>query len=120
MKKPETKRMKNLIWAMVAVNLLAGCDTFEDMASAQQPKHIEISAGKQVQIDGQKVAIAGTSQCLADTSRHDCIVITPDTKAVEVLVGYPGQPRREAWTVNQVGDQRLLKSGKGSIVISAD
>lgn len=24
--------------------------TFEDMASAQQPKHIEICAGKQVQI----------------------------------------------------------------------
>lgn len=50
MKKPETKRIKNLIWAVVTVNLLAGCDTFEDMASTQQPKHIEISAGKQVQI----------------------------------------------------------------------
>ena len=112
--------MKNLIWAMVAVNLLAGCDTFEDMASAQQPKHIEISAGKQVQIDGQKVAIAGTSQCLADTSRHDCIVIAPDTQVVEVLVGYPGQPRREAWTVKQVGEQRQLISGKGSTVIAAN
>lgn len=112
--------MKNLIWAMAAVNLLAGCDTFEEMASAQQPKHIEINAGKQVQIDGKKVAIAGTSQCQADTSRHDCIVIAPDTQVVEVLVAYPGQPRREAWTVKQVGEQRQLISGKGSPVIAAN
>lgn len=109
-----------LFGVAVAVCLLAGCDTIEDVASAQQPKAIEIGAGYQVQIDGQKVAIAGTSQCVADTSRHDCIVIAPHTQVVEVLVGYPGQPRREAWTVNQVGDQRLLKSGKGSIVISAN
>lgn len=49
-----------LIGVAVAVCLLAGCDTIEDMASAQQPKAIEIGAGYQVQIDGQKVAIAGT------------------------------------------------------------
>lgn len=109
-----------LIGVAVAVCLLAGCDTIEDMASAQQPKAIEIGAGYLVQIDGQKVAIAGTSQCLADTSRHDCIVIAPDTQVVEVLVGYPGQPRREVWTVKQVGEQRQLISGKGSPVIAAN
>ena len=65
-------------------------------------------------------AIAGTSQCLADTSRHDCIVIAPDTQVVEVLVGYPGQPRREVWTVKQVGEQRQLISGRGSPVIAAN
>ncbi len=86
----------HLIGAAVAVSLLAGCDTIEDMA------------------------IAGTSQCLADTSRHDCILIAPDTQVVAVLVGYPGQPRREAWTVKQVGEQRQLISGKGSTVIAAN
>jgi len=109
-----------LIGVAVAVCLLAGCDTIEDMASALQPKAIEIGAGYQVQIDGQKVAIAGTSQCLADTSRHDCIVIAPNTQVVEVLVGYPGQLRREAWTVKQMGEQRQLISGKGSTVIAAN
>lgn len=109
-----------LIGVAVAVCLLAGCDTIEDMASAQQPKAIEIGAGYLVQIDGQKVAIAGTSQCLVDTSRHDCIVIAPDTQVVEVLVGYPGQPRREVWTVKQVGEQRQLISGRGSPVIVAN
>lgn len=117
----------SLIGAVVAVSLLAGCDAIEDMASAQPSKPIEIRAGYQVQIDGKQVAIAiaGTSQCLTDTSRHDCIVIAPDTKVVEVLVddpvaGYPGLPRREAWTVKQVGEQRQLISGKGSMVIPAN
>lgn len=110
----------HLIGAAVAVSLLAGCDTIEDMASAQQPKAIEIGAGYQVQIDGQPVAIAGTSQCLTDASRHNCIVIALDTNVIEVLVGYPGQPRREAWTVKQAGEQRQLISGKGSTVMVAN
>lgn len=115
----------SLIGAVVAVSLLTGCDAIEDMASAQPSKPIEIRAAYQVPIDSKLVAIAGTSQCLTDTSRHDCIVIAPDTKVVEVLVddpvaGYPGLPRREAWTVKQVGEQRLLISGKGSMVIPAN
>ncbi|WP_368170960.1 hypothetical protein [Aeromonas sp. R9-2] len=40
--------------------------------------------------------------------------------AVCLLVGYPGQPRREAWTVKQVGEQCQLISGKGSPVIAAN
>ncbi|GAB1129871.1 hypothetical protein [Aeromonas hydrophila] len=119
------KPLAPMIAAAVAVSLLAGCDTIEDMAITQHPQAIEIAAGYQVQIDGKPVAIAGTSQCIADTSRHDCIVIAPDTKVVEVQVdapvaGYPGLPRREAWTVKQVGDQRHLIWGAGSMVIPAN
>lgn len=119
------KPLAPMIGAAVAVSLLAGCDTIEDMAITQHPQAIEIGAGYQVQIDGKPVTIAGTSQCIADTSRHDCIVIAPDTKVAEVLVdapvaGYPGLPRREAWTVKQVGAQYQLIWGTGSTVIAVN
>lgn len=123
--KAEQKALTPMIGAAVAVSLLVGCDTIKDMAITQPPQAIEIGAGYQVQIDGKPVAIAGTSQCMTDASRHDCIVIAPDTEVVEVLVdapvaGYPGLPRREAWTVKQVGDQRHLIWGTGSTVIAAN
>lgn len=119
------KPLAPMIGAAVAISLLAGCDTIENMAITQHPQGIEIGAGYQVQINGKPVAIAGTSQCIADTSRHDCIVIAPDTKVVEVLVdapvaGYPGLPRREAWTVKQVGAQYQLIWGTGSTVIAVN
>lgn len=113
--------MMRLIWVLVAGGFLSGCDVFEELAAAQQPtKVIEIVGGYRVQINGQLVAIAGTSQCRSDASRHDCIVVTPDTSVVEVLVGYPGQPRREAWTVKRVGEQRQLLQVDGSTVMVAD
>lgn len=123
--KASRQHLTPMIGAAVTVSLLGGCDTIEGMAITQHPQAIEIGAGSQVQIDGKLVAIAGTDQCMADASRHDCIVIAPDTKVVEVLVdapvpGHPGLPRREAWTVKQVGDQRHLIWGAGSMVIPAN
>ncbi|GJA77580.1 hypothetical protein [Aeromonas caviae] len=112
--------MMRLIWVLVAGGFLSGCDVFEELTAAQQPKVIEIVGGYRVQINGQPVAIAGTSQCQSDASRHDCIVVTPNTSVVEVLVGYPGQPRREAWTVKRVGEQKQLFRGDGSTVMVAD
>ncbi|MFQ2284927.1 hypothetical protein [Aeromonas dhakensis] len=112
--------MMRLIWVLVASGFLSGCDAFDDLAATQQPKTIEIVSGYRVQINGQPVAIAGTSLCRSDKSRHDCIVVTPDTSVVEVLVGYPGQPLREAWTVKRVGEQRQLLRGDGSTVMVAN
>ncbi|MGL5489177.1 MAG: hypothetical protein ACRDC6_23240 [Shewanella sp.] len=76
--------------------------------------------GYRVQINGQSVAIAGTSLCRSHKSRHDCIVVTPDTSVVEVLVVYLGQSLREAWTVKRVGEQRQLLRGDGSTVMVAN
>lgn len=111
--------MKKLIWVFVAGCLLSGCDAFDEQARAQQPKPIEIGSGYKVQIGSELVSISGTSECITDSSLSDCIIITPDTKVVEVLIAFPDRLQREAWTITRTGKQMMLRRGDGSYVIQA-
>ncbi|MFM4936127.1 hypothetical protein ACET94_16605 [Aeromonas veronii] len=92
---------------------------FKEIANVQSPKVVEIRGGHMVNIDGKNVPISGTSQCVSDEKSQDCIVITPETKVVEVWVGFPDGPLKEAWTVKKVGDQMLLNRGGGSYIFQA-
>lgn len=109
-----------LIWVLVAGGLLSGCDVFKELANAQQPKTVEIGAGYMVHIDGKLVPITGTSECVTDKSQRDCIVVTSDTKTVEVLVGFTDRPPQETWTVERTGAQTMLRRADGSYVLTAN
>lgn len=109
-----------LILGLVTVGLLSGCDVFNKLASAQQPKIVEIDAGYMIQLDGKQVPIAGTSECVSDKSRHNCIVVTSDTKAVEVLVGVTDRPPQERWTVDRAGGRTMLRRADGEYVFTAN
>ncbi|MGE6114033.1 hypothetical protein ACLHZ0_19925 [Aeromonas salmonicida] len=109
---------------LLVAGLLSGCDASEELGIVLDPNAIEIPAGYKVQIDGKPVPISGASRCVNGAHLtailpplRNCVVITPETKVVEVWVGYPERPLKEAWTVKKVGEQTMLVRGDSSYVI---
>lgn len=55
----------------------------------------------------------------SDEGQHACVVISPDTKSVDVLVGFPDSPARETWIVERDGDRTMLQRADGSYLTEA-
>ncbi|MGN5048526.1 hypothetical protein ACTG16_21760 [Aeromonas sp. 23P] len=110
--------MKKIAMLLVAASMISGCDVMDDIhehvKKMTKSPVVEIPSGYKVMIDNQEVPIYGTDFCVSDDSRRDCIVIGPYTEVVEVIVGFPNRPLREAWTIKRIGEQVGLTRGDGT------
>jgi len=127
--------MKFLPLLIIIAFGISGCDNAKQdaikavqNASNQTATTLMIAPGYKVNIDGHPVPISGTDDCqltakngvsLGDTegqTSRSCIVIKPDTKAVQVQVGLASGSVSERWTVVHSGESTLLQRADGSYV----
>ncbi len=109
-----------LIAIVIAVPLLSGCDNAADTMFgrfAHQPT-IVIPPGYKIALEGKAAPVFGFDKCpepdsfarwfsgslSADGSSH-CIVILPETHAVQVRVAIDGKLVDETWTVEWTGEK---------------
>ncbi|MFU4920766.1 hypothetical protein ACM7Z6_13380 [Pseudomonas aeruginosa] len=128
--------MKNTLFAVAALTLLAGCDAAKDAMSEiikeEQPMTLVFPAGYMAQVGGNAVPIFGTDPCPSadkymkllfgpepDEGQRACVVVSPETQTVNVLVGGGERPELETWTVERDGDRTMLRREDGSYVTEA-
>lgn len=120
--------------------LLAGCDLVSEvghkvaaLAGHNEPITLVIPPGYRVNIAGVSTPMFGFDKCPPPdetqrklfnsgpvASEPICTVIKPDAATVEVLVGLPGGPERETWSVERAGDKTRLKRPDGTLVVSGE
>lgn len=134
--------MKSFILALAALTILSGCDAANDAISQivkeDQPMTLVFNAGYKVQLDGKVVPIFGNDVCPSadklmrllfgpepDEGQRSCVVVAPETKTVNVLVGSVDRPMQEAWiaetwAVERDGEKTMLRRADGSYVLPAN
>ena len=129
--------MKNVFFALVITTLLAGCDAANDLVTKiaseeQKPMTLVFNSGYMAQVGGKAVPIFGTDECPAadkfmkvmfgpepDEGQRACVVVAPESKTVNVLVGGGSSPKPEVWTVERDGNRTMLRRADGSYVTEA-
>jgi len=134
--------LKSFILALAALTILSGCDAANDAISQivkeDQPMTLVFNAGYKVQLDGKVVPIFGNDVCPSadklmrllfgpepDEGQRSCVVVAPETKTVNVLVGSVDRPMQEAWiaetwAVERDGEKTMLRRADGSYVLPAN
>jgi hypothetical protein len=110
--------------------LVTGCDKVENLyKSSIKPVKVAISPGYKVDIDGKLAYIFGSSECPKEDpimarllgsnepeAKNECIVITPETKNVKVLVVFNDHISNEDWKVIRKDDITYLATPNGILV----
>ncbi|WP_427121379.1 hypothetical protein [Pseudomonas aeruginosa] len=129
--------MKNTLFAVAALALLAGCDAAKEaiteIVKEEQPMTLVFPAGYMAQVGGKAVPIFGADPCPSadkymkvlfgpepDEGQRVCVVVAPESKTVNVLVGGGERPELETWTVERDGNRTMLRRADGSYVAEAN
>ena len=133
--------MKNMIFALALVAALSGCDAASNIGAAlaktlpaQPPMTLVILPGYEMIVDGKSAPIYGKDECPKrdggflnalfgrepdELESHGCVVITPDTKTINVTIGLPTGPSEETWSVERDADRTMLRRENGDLLAGA-
>lgn len=128
--------MKNALFALVTLILLAGCDAANEalakVVKEQAPMTLVFLPGYKMLVGGQPAPVFGYDECpkgdgfmrvlfgpAPDEGEDVCVVIPPDAKSVKVLVGLPAGPTQETWAVERDGNRTMLRRADGSYLTEA-
>lgn len=128
--------MRHITFALAALTLLAGCGAEKELESGsvqeQQPVAFVFQSGYQVMIGGKPVPIFGTESCTSAVGfkrtmighapepiegERTCVVIRPDSKSVNVMVGVGKPSQMETWIVERRGERTMFWRSDGSRVL---
>lgn len=113
----------NLASLMLFISL-TGCSDVKELYTeiSNQPMDMVISPGYKVELDGEMALAFGFQECpkpdpimvklFGPTSFENestCIVITPETKAVNVLVVFKDRRLTEEWTVIFEQNKKVMR-----------
>lgn len=129
--------MKQLVVA-ISMALLLGCDAASDamkvILKEDGPTTIVIRPGFELQLADKSLPFLGNDICPVGEGQvasaglapyegqRSCVVITPETKTVKVLVAKNPVPvdewELETWEVERDGDRTKLRRADGSYVVA--
>lgn len=129
--------MKKFLISLAVLAFLAGCDAANEAATKviqeSGPMTLVFHPGYKMLIDGKPSPIFGTDECPEpdpfmkaffgpdpDEGDKSCVVISPETTSVEVLISNAGRPVKETWTVERNKDLTTLRRADGSYVLDAN
>lgn len=134
--------MKHAVIALIVALGLSGCDAAKELGSSVSKTMLDnypnkmtlvIHSGYQMLVGGQPAKVYGTEECPpadkymkmlfgSDQYEHvqQCVLIASDTKSVTVTVVLPdGSASKEAWAVERIGEQVMLRRADGSLLAEA-
>jgi hypothetical protein len=131
--------MRHVTYALAVLTILTGCDAAKELENVgvqeQQPVALVFQSGYQVMVGGKSVPIFGTEACTSAVGfkramighapepiegERTCVVIRPDTKSVNVLVGFGSSSQMETWVVERRGEKTMLWRSDGSLVLPSN